>query len=153
MTQVESKLGMVTVVVFDGNDQGRSTKTVLSMDRSKVPPWHWNFPCGLVHPEDVDPNHPFDDFTAAGNAVKRIVKKRTGLEVQARVIQVKWRPNPQGKLYLFVGVADFNKLVPPTGEMVVQVFSVDEVKKIDYLFPSHHIAFVRVLKWMRGIKK
>jgi len=141
---------MVIAIIFDGDDQDKISRLVLGMDRSKIPPWYWNFPGGPVRSEDVVPNRIHDDFEAAGNAVKRIVKKRTGLTVHAQVIQVRWRPNTGDNLYIFAGVADFNELVHPTGERVVQVFSADEIKKLDDLFPVHHIAFHQALKWIHG---
>lgn len=90
----------IIVLIGDG-----TSDVVLIRSRSTG---RWRFPGDRIREEDIDPAHPNDHSTSAGNAVSRITRERTGLTV-LKMQRIVVSRNPVGRLFGFAGYADFSR--------------------------------------------
>lgn len=147
--QVGKDRGAALGVIFDADP--KSNQVALVMEPGKPLPHFWKFPAGGIEDEDVNPEYPNDDQRAADNAVLREVKEETGLEAQ--VVRLGVLQKREHRLYLYVGVADFRRLVKEGGEgEIPAAFPVENIDALEPFLRAHRPIWKMALEEMRKLR-
>jgi ADP-ribose pyrophosphatase YjhB (NUDIX family) len=145
--QKRKDCGAVLGVVFDVH----SDRIVLVMEPRKPLHQFWKFPADFIESKDSDSGYPDDIHRAAINAVRRIVKEKTGLEAEVVLLGTQQR---KGHVrYLYMGAADFSHMAEKGSEgEIPDSFSVNEIENLSTFLRSHRSILMMAIEKIKELR-